>query len=485
MEKDFKYFDALINEIASTASLEELSKIKIEIQDLDDISDIEKHKLFSGRLVTNLKRLEENDKKRGIVESRIWISDFLSDAIIDQSLANLLEDYLLIEAPQERYASGQTYLRYVVPFIRRFIKFLYIRKGEITLTEDSLSVTNVDKTDITAFLSKMSPSPSTRGGYRKIIASFSRWLYDARPRLHSFHPPVQSKRERAVATSSTKRHGRLLTHEDIGKIFGAALGLRRPSNLYYSILYKLYLSCGLRPIHAHMISVEDIIGVGRVVRDWNDTEFVKIPFRCVVEEDKEAADEWIELKGPPPNLYISTPFMMQIEQYVIDQGLSGKDKLVPVGENTASRALTTLRTKIGIPYLTATCFRVTWTSVVYEASGHDDTMVKELGGWELSKTWKDHYKELMRPEDAVEIIEDYSIYMPAQCESTIKSIKAGMEPRTQIEIMKAQIESEDRLEEQEERYTSELAELRTHAEDDRAKIDHLTSLVEALLKKEK
>ena len=73
--------------------------------------------------------------------------------------------------------------------------------------------------------------------------------------------------------------------------------------------------------------------------------------------------------------------------------------------------------------------RETWASVVYNASGYDLKLVKDLGGWATANIPIQVYIATMSPEEAVKIAKKYKIFLPKSVKSAVDKIEKGITPK--------------------------------------------------------
>jgi len=461
-KEDYVYFLRIIEKKGESMSLEELLKLKHRVEAAEELSETEKRSLYDGRigvLITGI--TERNYFERGRKEAEIIIERMFTEGKIDIELRTLLSDYLLVAAPSTRtikglYRSGQSYSRYVVPHLLEFIDYLHSRTGK-TLGLSSLDIANVKQPTLTSFLNTVSKSASTQDGYRKILMRFRRWVHDNYPdKIHIFPPMEEIAEKKTVRQALEARHGKVLTEEEIKEVLYAVKHMKAPANEYYPIYVHLLLQCGLRPIHALMVRVEDVYGA-EIAHDVFDRVFYEIVFEERVRIEKIKIEDRVRGKLPPTVLRLSPELKDSIEKYVVRNNLSDTDLLIPVKSNTIKNKFADIRKKGEIAGLTSTCFRDTWASVIYCSTGGITTeIVKELGGWRESKTVLDYYKNLeladgttMTPSRAVGYLKEFYIYFPPAYKEHIELyIKKDVVPMSDVEQQEKLNEVYKLLEEQ-------------------------------------
>jgi len=427
-KKSFKDYRKLIESKKDILSLGELIKLKLEIRE-SRLTETEKKSLIDGRI--SILILEQGTRKEaGRKEAEVRLAGLLKGKAINKELHKVLSDYLCIEAPETLYGSGVTYQRYVVPIIIKFIEFLSKREKK-TLRVKDLDDTVISKTDITAYLVSVSKEEEERNKHRKILMTFRDWLFNTPYRVRL--PYIESrKEEKPMQTTITRRKGRLLTLDEIEKILSAIKSIKAPSNEYYEIYYRLMLTSGLRPDHALVHRVEDVMG-GEPITGCLGYGFVAIPTFEAVKKMKKQRGEWIHKKRPSDYIYIPLELRDFIDGYISKYKLDEKAKLIPVTYNSAKNEIDRLRKRLNISDLTLYCFRNTWVSVIYVLSGYNTDIVEELGGWRESKTILKHYKSTMKIDKAAAIFKKYKMYIPDEYEPAVKASLSGIEGMTDME----------------------------------------------------
>jgi len=427
-KKTYEYYKELIEARKDEFTLQELIKLKLEIE-ASGLTASEKKSLIDARIAVLLKK-QASDKEIGKEEAKIRLEKLRRKRLIDRELYKYLSDYLLVDAPERIYASGVTYRRYVVPILLRFIEFIANREGKVLGVRD-LDDTVLSRTDITAYLVSVSPSESERNKHRKILMTFRKWLYDspARVRLPYYE---ERKEEKPMYETIAARKGELLTLEEIEKVLAAVRALKAPANEYYEIYFRLLLASGLRPDMGLAFRIEDIMG-GVPVKGCMGYDFTQVECFNRIRQMKRLRGEWIHKKRPPDYIYLPMDLREMIDEYVRRHNLDEKDKLVPVSYSSVKDEIVRLRGRLNIPDLTLYCFRNTWVSVIYVVSGYNVGVVEELGGWRESGTVLKHYKEKMKVEQAAEIFQKYKLYIPEEYEGAVKSALAGVKGMTDEE----------------------------------------------------
>ena len=434
-KEDYKYFLNIIERKEESLTLEELLQLKHRILTSELLTESEKKSLYDGRVGILINEITEgNFKERGIKEAEVNIGRLVDEGKIDDGLRVLLTQYLTISAPEELYGSGKVFSRYAVPKITEFVEYLYEAKGRKTLGLQSLDIANLKRPDLTSFLITRSKSPSTQDSYRKILMTFRSWLIDNYPKEITVFPRVKPREEEEdLAKVIDARHGRVLTDEQINMCRTAIKTMRRPANEYYWIYVNLLLHCGLRPLHAVMLRVRDVLGA-EIVRDVFDRVFYKVPFFERVKAEKKLISERVHLKRPPSALYLPEDLKTYIEEYITRNKLSEDDLLVPVAVDTIKSKITEIGERLGIKKLTSTCFRDTWVSIIYGATGFNADAVAELGGWKEKETILKHYKENVRPTEAIRLLKKYNIYLPKSYAEHVEVFsKVDVEPLSDVE----------------------------------------------------
>ncbi len=439
--KDYEYYRQLLRERGEELSVEELLNLKYEISTAG-FTKSQVSSLISGYLGALLTNLT-NYKDRGVTEAGMAIGRFVKANKIDEDLAMLLSDYLTVEAPTNIYGSGATFSRYVVPGFISFIEFLYERKRK-KLTVSSLSAKELSKTEITMFLLSKSGKEKTRETYRKILNKFRGWLDEVFAEqglpLRAFTRVKPREESKALEVAIESRHGRVLTAKEINTVLGTVRGMKYPANETYSIFFRLMTVTGLRPVHTLVLTPTDIETA--VVTDTDDAlgrMFYKIRFWDLVKKAKEAEKGWIHGKLPPDYIYLPTSLMKLIEEYIVQQDISAHESIISISLNTIENAIkgggrtVGLRKKTGITDLTPTCFRDTWASVIYVCSGAQSEAVMEAGGWRESKTVLKHYRTHIMPLQALTLLKEFEIRLPPAYGDAVKTIEAGMKPKTELE----------------------------------------------------
>jgi integrase len=431
--KDYEYYARLLDRRGPELSALELIKLKREILKPDILTPSEKKSLHDGKVAVFLRRILDK-KTEGIEESKLWIEEKQKKGIIDDELANLLSDYLMIDAPTYIYSSGDTF-SYVVRFFDEFIDLLYELGGKKRLGIDCFDKKNLSRTKVAQYLMKKSPKKSEQEKYRKFLMKFRKWLdrsvYSTEIKVF----PYFEVREEAkpLIESMEARHGRILTEKEIDAVLGAVVGMKYPSNEYYLILFRILLVTGLRVVHALTIRVHDIMAAARVVEDALGRVFYKIRLWEAVITTKELQSEWIpKVKTPVEYIYLPPDLYELIVGFINKQGFKDDDKVISVTRNGVWRTLkgngktVGLRGKVGIPDLTDTCFRNTYASVIYACTGWDADAVMLHGGWREKQTILDHYKGVMDPRKALDYLKKYKIRLTDEYAGKIAAIEEGI-----------------------------------------------------------
>jgi len=428
-KKTYDYYLKLLEERKGKFSLQELIKLRLEIE-ASGLTTKEKKSLIDARIAKWEKEIIPEDKKLGKEEAKIRLEKLRRRRLIDRELHKYLTDYLLTYAPEMVYGSGYTYRTYVVPIITRFIEFIAKREGKQLGVKD-LDDTVLSQTDLTAYLVSVSDKPAERNKHRKILMTFRKWLYDSPARVRlPFYP--ERKEEKPMKETVDSRKGYALKPEEIEKILAATKGIRAPANEYYEIYFRLLLAAGLRPDAGLVYRVEDIMG-GVPVKGSMGYDFVQVECFTRIREMKRLRGEWIHGKRPPDYIYLPIELRDMIDEYVQRHNLDEGDYLIPVKIGSAEEELGRLRKRLNMPDLSLYCFRNTWASVVYVVSGYNVGVVEELGGWRESGTVLKHYKTTIKVEWAAEIFQKYKIYIPEEYEGAVKATLAGIKGMTDEE----------------------------------------------------
>ena len=453
-------YEEYIKKIEESDNLAELSYLADEIRFDPDLTEKEKNTLLS--IYLGRKRLQLADKLDiyySEVESR------LETLNIDETLYDALLSYLNDVAP-ERYTSVNTLRKNVLPYITEFIDYVSKRKRR-TLTLEDLDVSRLKGAVIQSFLSRKTKSKYTQRMIYSVISVFGKWLENEYPEYIQRFPRIKIVIPKAPPEVRAERKiGKPRRLKELDEIFRVVSmptpRVARERLPIYRYFYKFLLATGLRPAHALLFKVGDFSDdeVEWVEDVWG-RDFVKLASYKVVEREKRERGEIITKKVPAPYVFISEDLYNEIYSYCVDEmGFSDDDYICPIPLRTLQRRAETVSEMTGIRDFSMYDFRDTWASVIYNCSGHDVSLVVEMGGWSSASIPVDIYARTMKPSEAIEIAKKYEIYLPPTIREKVVDIERGMKPIVTPEDIKRQNEYIQMLVNEIERLKEEIERLK-------------------------
>lgn len=439
-------YEEYLRLIAKTNDIKKLVELASLVRRDPDLTDSERKRLLSIDIGRKLFSLAPKVKQVYFAEAQTRLMQ-LSE-IVTPELYEALEGYLLYEAP-ERYKSVDTLRKRVLPYITQFIEFLATRRNK-TLDISDLDVSKLKDFHIRMFLDRMTESNYVKRVINSFIHVFGTWLEDngyirkfPKVRVEVPEVPPEVKAER-----KTGKPRRL--HE-LDRIFSVVTmptpKVPKERLPIYDYFFRLLLQSGLRPAHALAIRVGDF---EKENVDWVEDvfgrAFVKLNFFSILEREmRRKGTEISRKKRPAPYIYLSEELYRTIYDYVNEQGWDYDDPICPISMRALQRRCEIIQRLTGIKDFSMYDFRDTWASVIYNASGHDVSLVVELGGWSSASIPVDVYARSMAPSEAVDIAKKYEIYLPESTAEVVKAIEEGevlgvKELRDMVERMKREIE---------------------------------------------
>jgi len=439
-------FSDYLHLIEETNDLRKLIRLRTSIRVDPDLSESEKTTLLSIYLGRKIEKLSPKKMQIYMLEAQAEL-DRISNMVTPE-LLEALEGYLLYTAPTN-YKSVDTLRKKVLRYILRFVEFLHERRGKPLSIED-FDISKLKDFHIRMFLDKEAESDYVKRLINTYIHVFGKWLED-NGYIHKFpkvkvevpEAPPEVRYERKIG-----KPRRLHELERIFDVVSTYMPKVPPERVpIYDYFFRLLLQTGLRPIHALSLRVEDFEkdNVEWVEDVWG-REFVKINFFRVLEREKKIMGTAISRKKrPAPYIHISHNLYKRIYDYVVEQGWDYDDYICPIPMRTLQRRCEVIAKVTGISDFSMYDFRDTWASVIYNASGHDVSLLVELGGWKSASIPVDVYARSMAPSEAIEIAKKFEIYLPLVIKEVVESIEAGeviatREMREMIERLKKEIE---------------------------------------------
>ncbi len=410
-------FEEFVKRIERAGTIDLLSQIETEIRE-SDLSESEKKTLISIHIGRKRKELAG---EKEIYESQVMAT--LKTLDVTDDLRGVLEDYWLVFA-EHNYSSYTTLRKNVLPYIRDFVQFLRDRKGK-TLEISDFDLTKLKSTTVLRFLTSRTKSEYVQRSIWSFINVFLTWL------VREGHVDKVPYLKIKKPEKTPERKGQVRNVDQLEKIF-TALSMPTPKVEKWRLpLFRYFglvnLQCGQRPEHLLALRVMDLVDKVEHVEGVYGYEFVKIPFKDdVVLREKKRRGETISRKRPAEYIYIHKELRDELYNYCVNEmGWDDDDPVFPIPLRTLQRRAETVASTTGIKDFSLYDFRETWASVVYRASGNDINLVVDLGGWRAADVPVSTYIEVMAPQDAIEVIRKFRIFLPKELEETIERITEG------------------------------------------------------------
>ena len=437
-----------IKKIEEINNPDKLLKLKKTIEADPELSEGDKRVLISIHLMPKIKKLMRG---RDIYIHQAEEALRELEGIVEPDLYEVLEGYLLVEAPS-RYTSLETLRKRVLGYIPSFIKYVYNLKKKVIglydLDADKLKTFHVER-----FIDSRTDSEHERYMIASYLNTFGKWIEenyrDFRfPRVKKKRPKkkrlptflieeLKESKEKTLAYLSDEE-GIPRNLKELDKIFPAwdyvteRLNPLRRDQL--RIFLRLLLQTGLRPEHALSLRVKDFYEDNiSYMRDVWDRDFVMVSIAHVLEREKKAMglSESDIIKQVPGVVFISESLYERIMNMIETYELSDNNRICGVPHSSQKELIIRLRKITGIVNFKRKDLRPTWASVIYNASGYNIRLTKEMGGWKTERIPVDVYVAVMSPEEAVKIAKKYEIFLPKSVKASVDKIEKGISPKVE------------------------------------------------------
>ena len=425
----------------------ELLKLKKAILSDPDLSEGDVKVLIGIHLMPKLKKLAKG--KEIYMDSATEALSEL-EGIVDSDLFEALEGYLLVEAPN-RYKSLESLRKRVLRYIPAFIKYVHKSKKKVLslqdLDRDKLKTFHVER-----FIDSRTESEHERYMIASYLNAFGKWLEEnyrgfefpkvkkKRPRRKEMPTflieELKERKDKATVFLRRERKGVPRNLSELDKVFSAwdyiterLEPLRREQLRIY---LRLLLQTGLRPEHALSLRVEDLLeeNISYIEDVWG-RDFVMVAIAKALERERVAMGlSPSDIKQVPEVTFISADLYDNIKKMIDDFDLPVDALLCNVPHSTQKDKIVRVRKITGIDF-NRYDLRETWASVVYNATGYDLKLVKDLGGWSTANIPIQVYIATMSPEEAVRIAKKYEIFIPKSAKAAVDKIERGISPKVE------------------------------------------------------
>lgn len=426
--------------IEKTNNPNKLLELKRVIEHDQSLSDGDKRVLISIHLVPKLESMaKEKDIDLTIAESKL--EELRS--IVDEELFDFLEGFLLVWAPE--HYSRETFKKRVLNYIPSLIKHVYsMRRRPIGLQD--LHRENLRDDHIRRFIKSKTATDSGFYLIANYLNTFGRWLEERKKGFEFTKIEAKKPKRKSLPTFLIEemkekggeipvdyyedRKGIPRRSNELSQIISAwdyaSDSSEPPRNEQLKIYIRLLLQTGLRPEHALSLNVSDFDDkkVYRIEDVWGRS-FVMIRIRDALERERKRIGYKItEIKQVPEVVFVSESLQKRIITMKEEYDLPEDMLVCNVPHSTQKDKMMRVRRMTGIRFRRYD-LRETWASVVYNASGYDLKLVKDLGGWETSNIPLEVYITTMSPEEAVKIAKNFEIFLPKTTKKAIESIEKG------------------------------------------------------------
>jgi len=433
--------------IEKTNNPKELLKLKKTIETDPKLSEGDKRVLLRIHLIPKLKSVVKG-KEIYIDQAEEALREL--EGIVDSELYEVLEGYLLVEAPN-RYRSLESLRKRVLKYIPDFIKYVHrLRKrviGLYDLDADKLKTFHVER-----YIDSKTDSENERYTMASYLNAFGKWIEENYrgfefPRVKKKRPKkkelptflieeLKERKDKVTVFLRRVRKGIPRNLSELDRIFSAwdhvterLEPLRREQLRIY---LRLLLQTGLRPEHALSLRVEDFYEDNvSYIKDVWDRDFVMIAIAKALERERVAMGlSPSDIKQVPEVTFISEDLYNRIVEMVDTFGLPGDMHICNIPHSSQKDKVYRVRSITGIDF-NRYDLRETWASVVYNASGYDLKLVKDLGGWSTANIPIQVYIATMSPEEAVRIAKKYKIFLPKSVKASVDKIEKGISPKVE------------------------------------------------------
>jgi len=438
---DLHYY---LTRIEEATSAEELLELKKAIKSDPDLLPGDVRVLISIHLMPKLKKVATH-KEIYMAEAMDKLEKL--EGIVDSELYEVLEGYLLSYAP-EHYRSIETLRKRILRYIPAFIEYVHkLRKKVISLEDldkDKLKTFHVEK-----FINTFSEKEHERYYLATCLNAFGKWLEEnfrgfAFPRVKKKRPKkkelpsflieeLKESREKATVFLRRARKGVPRNLNELDRIFSAidyvSERLEPMRREQFRIYFRLLLQTGLRPEHALAFRVEDFLEENiSLIEDVWGRKFVMVAIGKALERDREAMGlSASDIKQVPEVTFVSKSLYDRIQKFIGEFDLEYDHPICNIPHSTQKDKIVRIRKITGIEF-NRYDLRETWASVIYNASGYDVKLVKDLGGWATANIPIQVYIATMSPEEAVEIAKKYQIFLPKSHKSAVEKIERRISP---------------------------------------------------------
>lgn len=376
-------------------------------------------------------------------ELRGNLTDTLYDAVEGYLLSFVLEHY-------QSWDGRKKNLRYVTAFLRYLIK----KRGR------KIDVTDLERKNLRDLLDRFifdyTESDSHRRAMSSYMKQFGRYLV-RNLYVDSFPEPTKIVIQKPPPEVREKRQkGRVRKLQELDLIFNKVgyrvEGAERKKAM--ALFFKFSLQSGTRPSQALLMTVEPLTEEGGAewVNDVWGRPFVKVPYFEAVEAEKKRRGFKIIKKVPAGYIYLSQKLYKEMWDFIEDEDLDTSDLLFMkyITLSSVERHCRTLANLVGVADFSPYDFRHTWASVLYNASGYNESLVIQMGSWSGESIPFNHYIKNMDSRMAVDIAKKYEIYLPPEPDvlRSVREVEAGERPevRSLLERIKELEEKLKKLE---------------------------------------
>ncbi len=358
----------------------------------------------------------------------------------DDEVKAILLSYIRTRAFEE-YKAASTY-QWAAILPAMFIQWLAeTRKKKITLKD--LNPPKTSRDDADEFAKEYASTPvkgfkAKKSKYvmalvRSHLVSFGKYLEE------KGYPDIVKYPFTGLKTKMPRiRRVIVYSNDELNEFYNIVLFESEP---YITLLAKLIIQTGLRPLHAYYLTCGDISE--KPFKDALDRTYYQIAAREVLEREKMNIGEEVRKKFPPDFLYISESLRNEIINWCKSNKLTSTGYIFK-NFVTLDAYDMHIRRRRNKPYIQArlkskqkymlTGLRHTWASVIYAVTNGDVGALLDLGGWTEDATALKVYRASMDESEAFKIAKNWEVYLPLDRKEKIERVQAGLVKREETEV---------------------------------------------------